>query len=191
MSLSSTQSSHSAANEDGRPTQGFQSAKARKILDACRRRDIDHLKGLAESQGGFLTDSLRQQACKSYSHTDTQFVYDSQSFAISLANHKTGPILLGLPLLVSRQEDEKQFTDGDDIPPPVLLVTDEGDWKKLYPHRDEGQVELDVNRSFIYYPNRKRTSDTEPVFFRAAQSPLALTSSRHHAQPPGSKQAHL
>ena len=26
------------------------------------------------------------------------------------------------------------------------------DWKKLPKHREEGQVELDVNRSFVYYP---------------------------------------
>jgi TBC1 domain family member 20 len=26
------------------------------------------------------------------------------------------------------------------------------DWKELPEHREEGQVELDVNRSFIYYP---------------------------------------
>ena len=25
-------------------------------------------------------------------------------------------------------------------------------WRDLPPHRDENQVELDVNRSFIYYP---------------------------------------
>lgn len=29
------------------------------------------------------------------------------------------------------------------------------DWKQLKPHRDEDQVQLDVNRSFIYYPNGK------------------------------------
>jgi len=26
------------------------------------------------------------------------------------------------------------------------------DWKDLPEHREEGQVELDVNRSFVYYP---------------------------------------
>lgn len=26
------------------------------------------------------------------------------------------------------------------------------DWKELPEHREEGQVELDVNRSFVYYP---------------------------------------
>jgi hypothetical protein len=27
-------------------------------------------------------------------------------------------------------------------------------WKHLPPHRDEPQVQLDVDRSFVYYPNR-------------------------------------
>jgi hypothetical protein len=26
------------------------------------------------------------------------------------------------------------------------------DWRQLAKHREEGQVELDVNRSFVYYP---------------------------------------
>ena len=26
------------------------------------------------------------------------------------------------------------------------------DWRELPEHREEGQVELDVNRSFVYYP---------------------------------------
>lgn len=26
-------------------------------------------------------------------------------------------------------------------------------WKELPPHRDEDQVQLDVNRAFVYYPN--------------------------------------
>lgn len=30
---------------------------------------------------------------------------------------------------------------------------DDGSWKELEPHRDEAQVELDVNRSFVHYPS--------------------------------------
>lgn len=44
-----------------------QSAKVDKILDACRRRDIEELQSLAESPGGFVTDVVRQQACESKS----------------------------------------------------------------------------------------------------------------------------
>lgn len=41
---------------------------------------------------------------------------------------------------------------------PILLgnveTSDEtdGSWKKLPRHRDEAQVELDVDRAFVYYP---------------------------------------
>lgn len=38
--------------------------KAREIIDACRRRDIEGLQALAESPGGFIRDELRQQACE-------------------------------------------------------------------------------------------------------------------------------
>ena len=41
-----------------------ESKKAHEILDACRWRNISQLQALAESRGGFLTDILRQQACK-------------------------------------------------------------------------------------------------------------------------------
>lgn len=42
-------------------------AKALVILDACKRGDIDDLKDLAISTGGFLSDAIRRQACKSES----------------------------------------------------------------------------------------------------------------------------
>jgi hypothetical protein len=44
---------------------------------------------------------------------------------------------------------------------PILLgssnetETDSGEWKILPVHKDEEQVALDVNRSFVYYPNGK------------------------------------
>jgi hypothetical protein len=34
------------------------------ILQACRQRDLDALRDIAQSSGGFLTDTIRQQACK-------------------------------------------------------------------------------------------------------------------------------
>lgn len=45
-----------------------------------------------------------------------------------------GPYLLG------------DLSDADDEKPNVS-------WRKLPPHHDEQQAQLDVNRSFIYYPN--------------------------------------
>ncbi len=38
--------------------------KKATILEACRTGDLDSLRALAESPGGFLADSIRQQACK-------------------------------------------------------------------------------------------------------------------------------
>lgn len=56
--------------------------------------------------------------------------------------HSIGPILLGL---------SPQIKGGDDD--GAEDVAAEGrDWRSLDPHRDEDQVQLDVNRSFIYYP---------------------------------------
>jgi hypothetical protein len=37
--------------------------KTQRIIDACNSRNIKQLKTLAETDGGFLTDSLRRQAC--------------------------------------------------------------------------------------------------------------------------------
>jgi len=38
--------------------------KEHAILEACRWRNLDALRVLAESQGGFITDKIRQQACE-------------------------------------------------------------------------------------------------------------------------------
>lgn len=59
--------------EDGSPGNGsledesnssVRDPKEDEILDACRQRDIAALQSLALSTGGFMTDELRQQACK-------------------------------------------------------------------------------------------------------------------------------
>jgi TBC1 domain family member 20 len=42
------------------------SAKATKILEACKWRDIETLRSLATSEGGLLSDDLRRQACSYY-----------------------------------------------------------------------------------------------------------------------------
>lgn len=50
------------------------------------------------------------------------------------------PVLLGVPFEKDDLDDARKPQTG-------------GDWKELPRHRDEDQVQLDVNRSFIYYPN--------------------------------------
>ncbi|KAM0472868.1 hypothetical protein ACHAPX_008545 [Trichoderma viride] len=57
------------------------------------------------------------------------------------------PILLGLP--PPTDEKESEITHSAD---PHAAPLDE-DWKDFPRHNDEDQVQLDVNRSFVHYPN--------------------------------------
>jgi TBC1 domain family member 20 len=106
-----------------------QKQKAIAIFDRCRWKDIDALRALATSEGGLISDELRCLACK-YTLFPLQPVLRLHSIA--------GPLLLGI---VENAEDEK---DGSPDTRP---------WRSLPPHRDEDQVRLDVDRSFIYYPD--------------------------------------
>ena len=96
------------------PYDGLPSPKIADIVGACKRGSLDDLKTLAESKGGFLSDSLRQKAW---------------------------PILLGLARDDNNHEAE--------------AATSSVPWQKLEPHRDEGQVKLDVDRAFVHYPARE------------------------------------
>lgn len=42
----------------------FYAEKEEVILKACKQRDLTKLRALAETQGGFLNDEIRQHACK-------------------------------------------------------------------------------------------------------------------------------
>ncbi|OIW32139.1 GTPase-activating protein gyp10 [Coniochaeta ligniaria NRRL 30616] len=86
--------------------------KLQAVSEACKWRNLDQLRALAESKGGFLSDELRQQAW---------------------------PILLG-------------------INPEGLNEDLDASWKELPKHRDEDQVQLDVDRSFVYYPQDRTES---------------------------------
>ncbi|KAM3545412.1 hypothetical protein ARSEF1564_001725 [Beauveria bassiana] len=99
------------------------------IRAACHDADVSALQRLAESEGGFLTDSLRQLAW---------------------------PILLGLPApRIDAAQDEP-------LPESEHHVDGGSDsWKELPRHRDEDQVQLDVNRSFVYYPHDLSDCDLE------------------------------
>ena len=50
----------------------------------------------------------------------------------------TGPLLLGCPTADIKIKEESERSES---------------WKDLPRHSDEEQVQLDVDRSFIYYPN--------------------------------------
>lgn len=43
----------------------WEAEKLQAISEACKWRDLNQLRTLAESKGGFLSDELRQQACRS------------------------------------------------------------------------------------------------------------------------------
>jgi hypothetical protein len=102
------------------------SLKKDAILQACHDRDIAKLVRLTETAGGLLEDSLRQPACKCC-------VLSTVVLRTNAAGK--GPILLGC----------EQPLPTADMRDPL--------WKALPRHRDEDQVQLDVNRAFAYYPN--------------------------------------
>ncbi|KAH8158267.1 hypothetical protein CIB48_g9987 [Xylaria polymorpha] len=89
-----------------------------RIIDACERKDIDELRDIATTPGGFLSDHLRSRAW---------------------------PILLG---------SDAGTTSDDSTETPDA-------WRHLPRHRDEEQVKLDVDRSFVYYPNYKTQAQLE------------------------------
>ncbi|KAK8106417.1 uncharacterized protein PG998_003117 [Apiospora kogelbergensis] len=114
-------------------------AKTQAILDACIRSDIPALADLAVSEGGFLSDDLRRHAW---------------------------PILLGCPSPSDPIQHNGTTPTTQDASSPGKngKISEKGDadnrpWRELPRHRDEDQVRLDVDRSFIYYPNN--TSQAE------------------------------
>ncbi|KAK4126345.1 hypothetical protein N657DRAFT_662605 [Parathielavia appendiculata] len=123
------------ANENG--LSDAEDDKKDFILEACRQRDLDALRIIAQSPGGFLTDSIRQQAW---------------------------PLLLGL----SPSSDDKSESDG--------AVS--SSWKSLPRHKDEDQVQLDVNRAFIYYPPNQTPSQL--AHQKDLLSTLIVSLLRHH-----------
>lgn len=79
-------------------------------------------------------------ACTRESLADLKSLAESKGGLLSdRLRQKAWLILLGLPL-----DDEKPEETA------IALVP----WQKLEPHRDEGQVKLDVDRAFVHYPAR-------------------------------------
>ena len=62
-----------------------------------------------------------------------------------------GPILLGVKTPTFEGGRSSSSVSDEGLLYPDVAAG--GDWKELPRHRDEEQVQLDVNRSFIYYPN--------------------------------------
>ena len=110
-----------------RPHENGHSTKAIQILDACRRKDVDGLRALSTSDGGLVSDDVRCHAC--WFRREISHLFQTDEVI--------GPLLLGCD-------------DQDDADKPE--VSEKHDWKVLPKHVDEDQVQLDVDRSFIYYP---------------------------------------
>ena len=100
-------------------------SKADEIEQACRERDLNRLIRLADTSGGLLEDRLRQMACMTTCHA----YHALATLLISLL----GPILLGCA-----NDTNKDTTEL---------------WRNLPAHADEEQVQRDVDRAFVYYPN--------------------------------------
>lgn len=103
-----------------------QPSKVIRILEACKDVASFHLlTALATSNSGLVDDEVRRLACRI-------MVRDPQRPNLLIG---VGPVLLGYDVRGNMQENHRAKH-----------------WRDLPPHRDEGQVQLDVNRSFIYYP---------------------------------------
>ena len=100
-------------------------SKADKIEQACRERDLDCLIRLADTSGGLLEDRLRQLACMT-----TCLAYYALATLLTLL---LGPVLLGCAN--DTNDDRTEL------------------WRNLPAHADEEQVQRDVDRAFVYYPN--------------------------------------
>ncbi|KAI1172717.1 rab-GTPase-TBC domain-containing protein [Nemania sp. FL0916] len=94
-------------------------AERNRILEASRDGDIDVLREIAISPGGFYSDNLRSKAW---------------------------PALLGFNGEITSLNSPGGLHDG---------------WMRLPRHRDEDQVKLDVDRSFVYYPNDESPEELE------------------------------
>ena len=103
------------------------------ITAACRQAtksgNMASLSQLATSTGGLVNDEARRIACSSATATVLSGRCD--------ADRTIGPLLLRSKATALDRSDNEPL------------------WRSLARHRDEDQVKLDVNRSFIYYPTGK------------------------------------
>ncbi|KAM0282697.1 hypothetical protein ACHAQH_002894 [Verticillium albo-atrum] len=81
------------------------------------------------------------EALQALATTDCGFITDD-------LRRQAWPVLLGVPI------EKDTLDDSND-------TQHDGNWKELPRHRDEDQVQLDVNRSFIYYPNNQTESELD------------------------------
>ncbi|KIH88950.1 hypothetical protein SPBR_08979 [Sporothrix brasiliensis 5110] len=78
------------------------------------------------------------------------------------------PVLLGIPLDAEGHAD----VEAASAMAGISKKEDSGSWESLPPHRDEEQVQLDVNRAFVYYPTH--ANDAEEARQKKALSALII-----------------
>ena len=111
-----------------KPLSDDEEAQVQRIINATETREWHELGRLAASPGGFIDDEVRRIVCTCLASLQRLLVFATYT---SADRPSVGPLVLGVE------------------PSPNISGID---WKELPEHREEGQVELDVNRSFVYYP---------------------------------------
>ncbi|KAK8079607.1 GTPase-activating protein gyp10 [Apiospora hydei] len=135
------------------PRREERAAKAQAILEACKGGDIQTLADLAVTDGGFLSDDLRRHAWP--------ILLGSSSSSGPTQHNET-------PTTRKESSSENEKEAGDQA------------WQELPRHRDEDQVSLDVNRSFIYYPDPNDTSQADLDHKKTELSDLITETLRRH-----------
>ncbi|KAF4465209.1 TBC domain-containing [Fusarium albosuccineum] len=137
----------------GRQTPAFSRTSSNANTNASsgsRSRSGSHPSSSHEGAGADANDDVLSSpkaaeildACRWKDISRLRALAEAQGgFLCDALRRQAWPILLGLDAPSDCQ---------DDLGSPE---TSSGDWKELPCHRDEDQVQLDVNRSFIYYPN--------------------------------------
>ena len=128
-------SRHASARLNGKASPPAALAKKDDILTACQGPpDLSSLIELATSSDGLVNDDLRRQACSSALFPCPSCAGESLHPGLP---HFSGPILLGYPAPKGAASIKSQ------------------PWQLLPRHKDEDQVRLDVDRSFVYYPKSR------------------------------------
>ncbi|KAK8051047.1 GTPase-activating protein gyp10 [Apiospora rasikravindrae] len=124
------------------PRREERAAKAQAISEACKGGDIQTLGALAVTEGGFLSDDLRRHAWP--------ILLGSSSSSDPAQHNGTIPAMQSASSSENEKSEKSEKGDGSDQA-----------WQELPRHRDEDQVRLDVDRSFIYYPDPNDTSKAD------------------------------
>ncbi|KAK6537610.1 hypothetical protein TWF694_011790 [Orbilia ellipsospora] len=116
------------------PDKAAKQFKAETLLALCDAKERDGIAALALSKHGLLNDEIRKKAW---------------------------PLLLGYDPSVIKTELEDVKVKVEDGKIILKDYLGRVAYTELPPHRDEEQVELDVHRSFVYYPTGLTTEEMD------------------------------